>query len=131
MQRMELFLLATDPKERRSQYQEAAISMHIAGQEGLDVSNRFFLSAEEAQNYGVLVRRFEAYCLPRCNETIERYVFRSRRQKEGEVFEHYGDRNASVLRDQIMYVTSSKELKLRERRMLKKYLTLEMSVECC
>ncbi|KAG0436199.1 hypothetical protein HPB47_018082 [Ixodes persulcatus] len=139
---MELFLLATEPKERRNLQQKAAIFLHVAGQEAIEVFNMFGLSAEEAHNYDVLVWRFEAYCLPRSNETFERYVFRTRRQEEGDAFEHFyrdiqlkavtcgfGDLKASMLRDQIAYGTTSK--KIREKLLRKKDLTLEIAVKGC
>ncbi|KAM7293790.1 uncharacterized protein ISCGN_023373 [Ixodes scapularis] len=86
-QRMELYAIATATKEPRTKQQKAAIFLHVAGQEAIDVFNTFQLTADEKEDYDVLVQQFEDYCLPRVNETYERYVFRTRVQEPGEAFE--------------------------------------------
>lgn len=141
-QRIELYLIATEPTKPRSKEQKAAIFLHVAGQEAIDVFNTLNLSPEEANDYDALVKAFENYCLPKCNETYERYVFRSRRQAHGEPFEqffrdlqlkartcNFGDLRDSMLRDQIVYGICSTSL--REKLLRKKDLTLVTAVECC
>lgn len=139
-QRMELYFIATATKEPRTKQQKAAIFLHVAGQEAIDVFNTFQLTADEKEDYDVLVQQFEDYCLPRVNETYERYVFRTRVQEPGEAFElffrdlqlkartcNFGDLSESMLRDQIVYGTASK--KLRERLLREKDLTLSKAVD--
>ncbi|XP_070397377.1 uncharacterized protein [Dermacentor albipictus] len=141
-QRIELYLIATEPTKPRSKEQKAAIFLHVAGQEAIDVFNTLNLSPEEAKDYDVLVKAFENYCLPKCNETYEQYVFRSRRQAHGEPFEqffrdlqlkartcNFGDLRNSMLRDQIVYGICRSSL--REKLLRKKDLTLDTAVECC
>lgn len=114
--------------------------LHLAGQEAIDVYNTFDLTAEDKKDYDKLVQAFEAYCLPQSNETFERYVFRNRTQAEGEPFEqfyrdlqlksktcNFDNLRESMLRDQIVYGTSSKTL--REKLLAKKDLTLTTAVE--
>ncbi|XP_077517721.1 uncharacterized protein LOC144128270 [Amblyomma americanum] len=84
-QRVELYFIATEstePGRQRSNAQKAAILLHLAGQEAIDVYNTFDLTAEDKKDYDKLVQAFEAYCLPQSNETFERYVFRNRTQAE-------------------------------------------------
>ncbi|XP_077516818.1 uncharacterized protein LOC144127784 [Amblyomma americanum] len=141
-QRVELYFIATEstePGRQRSNAQKAAILLHLAGQEAIDVYNTFDLTAED-KDYDKLVQAFEAYCLPQSNETFERYVFRNRTQAEGEPFEqlyrdlqlksktcNFDNLRESMLRDQIVYGTSSKTL--REKLLAKKDLTLTTAVE--
>uniref|UniRef100_A0A224Z9B6 Tick transposon n=1 Tax=Rhipicephalus zambeziensis TaxID=60191 RepID=A0A224Z9B6_9ACAR len=141
-QRIKLYLIATEPVKPRSKEQKAAIFLHVAGQEAIDVFNTLNLTPEEAKDYDALVKAFEAYCLPKCNETYERYVFRSRRQAHGEPFEqffrdlqlkartcNFGDLRDSMLRDQIVYGIS--RVSLREKLLRKKDLTLVAALEYC
>lgn len=141
-QQLDLFLEATEPEKPRSAKQKAAILLHIAGPDALEVYNTFQCTDAERGNYNLLLEKFETYCTPRCNETYERYVFRSRMQKEGEPFESYFrdlqlkvqscnfDTLAdSMTRDQIVYGTADK--KLRERMLREESLTLEKAVQFC
>lgn len=77
-QRIELYFRATAPDKERTSAQKAAIFLHVAGQEAIDVFNTFPLTAEQREDYDAIVKAFEEYCTPRCNETFERYVLRSR-----------------------------------------------------
>lgn len=141
-QQLDLFLEATEPEKPRSAKQKAAILLHIAGPDALEVYNTFQCTDAERGNYNLLLEKFETYCTPRCNETYERYVFRSRMQKEGEPFESYfrdlqlkvqscnfGALADSMTRDQIVYGTADK--KLRERMLREESLTLEKAVQFC
>ncbi|XP_049276146.1 uncharacterized protein LOC125760308 [Rhipicephalus sanguineus] len=142
-QRIQLYFAATEPQEPqkpRTKAQKAAIFLHLAGQEAIDVFNTLNISEEDKVDYDKLVEAFDAYCLPQSNETYERYVFGSRVQADGEAFEqfyrdlqlkvrscNFGTLRASMLRDQIVFGTASKSL--REKLLSKKDLTLEMAVE--
>ncbi|KAM7296680.1 acyl-coenzyme A synthetase ACSM3, mitochondrial [Ixodes scapularis] len=81
-QRVELYFRATETKEVRSVQQKTAIFLDVAGQEAIDVYNPFNLKESEKDDYELVVRRFEEYCLPKSNETFERYVLRTRQQTE-------------------------------------------------
>lgn len=88
-QRIELFFKATAPAKERTPAQKAAVFLHVAGQEAIDVFNTFPLTAAQREDYDAIVQAFEDYCSPKCNETYERYVSRARQQKEGESFEQF------------------------------------------
>lgn len=141
-QRIELYFRATTPDKERTSAQKAAIFLHVAGQEAIDVFNTFPLTAEQREDYDAIVKAFEEYCTPRCNETFERYVLRSRQQQDGEPFEqflrdiqlkaqscNFGELRDSMVRDQIVCGIADK--KLRARLLREKDLTLETAVEFC
>lgn len=142
-QRLELYLEATESEDKqRTEKRKAAILLHVAGPEAVEVFNTFTLTEEEKGSYSTLLRKFEDYCTPKCNETYERYVFRSRMQSEGECFEsfyrdlqlkaqscNFSTLSSSLIRDQIVYGVWDK--KLRERLLREDKLTLEQAVQIC
>lgn len=97
--------------------------------------NTFQCTDDERVDYDVLLQKFESYCTPRCNETYERYIFRSRMQKECEPFENYfrdlqlkvqscnfASLADSMMCDQVVYGTVDKIV--RERMLREEGLTL-------
>lgn len=141
-QRIELYFKATETNKKRTPAQKAAIFLHVAGPEAIEVFNTLPLSAEQREDYDSIVKAFEDYCTPRCNETFERYVLRSRQQQDGEPFEqflrdiqlkaqtcNFGELRDSMVRDQI--VCGIVDKKLRARLLQEKDLTLESAVEIC
>ena len=141
-QRMELYFKATTTTPERTKAQKAAIFLHVAGQEAIDVFNTFQLTNEQREDYDVIVQKFEEYCSPKRNETYERYVFRTRLQLEDEPFEqflrdvllksqycNFGELKNSMVRDQL--VCGTKDSKLRARLLRERNLTLEKAIEYC
>ncbi|CAN7947430.1 unnamed protein product [Ixodes pacificus] len=143
-QKAELFLKSTASKERpRSEAAKAAVLLSVAGDEALDVFNNFkFEDGKDQDDYATLVRKFEAYFAEVSNEVHERYVFRSRAQAEGEPVETFirdlkklaaqcniGELHDSMIRDQIVFGTN--DLKLREKMLCEKGLTLLKAEEMC
>ncbi|KAL3217320.1 hypothetical protein MRX96_032513 [Rhipicephalus microplus] len=72
-QRIELYFKATETNKKRTPAQKAAIFLHVAGPEAIEVFNTLPLSAEQREDYDSIVKAFEDYCTPRCNETFERH----------------------------------------------------------
>ncbi|XP_049269009.1 uncharacterized protein LOC119382232 [Rhipicephalus sanguineus] len=141
-QRMELYFKATTTTPQRTKAQKAAIFLHVAGQEAIDVFNTFQLTNEQREDYDVIVQKFEEYCSPKRNETYERYVFRTRLQLEDEPFEqflrdvqlksqycNFGELKNSMVRDPL--VCGTKDSKLRARLLREGNLTLEKAIEYC
>ncbi|XP_077508739.1 uncharacterized protein LOC144120195, partial [Amblyomma americanum] len=143
-QKLELFIKATTPKDDpRSGAAKAALLLSVAGDEALDVFNTFtFGEQEDKEDYDTLVRKFEAYCAEVSNEVHERYVFRSRKQEDGEPFErfirdlkkqaaqcNFEGLHDSMIRDQIVFGTNNS--KLREKMLREKGLTLLKAEEMC
>ncbi|CAN7976724.1 unnamed protein product, partial [Ixodes persulcatus] len=137
-QRVELYLRATETTKRTDE-QRAAILLHVAGLDAIEVYNTFTFAPEEKQDYQTVLKKFKEYCMPRRNETYERYVFRSRKQESGEPFEkfvrelqlkvkscNFSTLSDSMVRDQIVCGVTDK--KLRER-LLREDLTLEKAIQ--
>lgn len=47
-----------------------------------------FVAAEEGK-YDSVIKKFDAYCNPKRNETYERYIFYTQNQAQGETFEQF------------------------------------------
>lgn len=141
-QRLDIYLKATGYALKPDD-EKAALFLHVAGEEALEIYNTFeFAEDEEREAYDTLVQKFEQYCIPRKNETFERYVFRTRQQTEGEPFEqflrdvktkaqscNFGAVMDSMIRDQIVYGILDKKLCARLLREVD--LTLEKAGQIC
>jgi len=154
-QRFDLYLLAIGA-ETKSDARKNALLLTCAGQQAMDVYNTLELPDEveikpatgedaavlQGPKYETVLKAFDNYCAPKTNETYERYIFRCRRQKEGETFDSfvtdlklkgrtcdYGEKRDSHIRDQIVYGVLSD--KLRERLLRTTDLTLAKSIEVC
>lgn len=143
-QKFDLFLQATTSKEHpRTESSKAALLLSVAGDDALDAFNTFqFVDGESQEDYETVVRKFEAYCSEVGNEVHERYLFHLKNQAEGEQFEkflrdlkkqaeqcNFGDSKDSMVRDQIVFGTN--DVKLREKLLQEKNLTLQKAEEMC
>lgn len=148
-QRLQVFMTACEPLQGsekgpkppgRSEAQKVALLLHVAGEEAQEVYETFNLPDDVT--FETVIQKFEKYCIPKKNETYERYKFRMRMQEEGETFEaFYRDLSIkvkscefatladSMLRDQVVYGTSDK--KLRQRLLRQSDLTLDKAVDMC
>ena len=145
-QRFELYLLAIGADEK-GDARKVGIFLTVAGTEALDVYNTLeFTTAEKNDNgsvkYSAVIKKFDAYCMPKKNETFERYVFRCRMQKEGETLEQYltdlriksqscnfGTLTQSLIRDQL--VVGITDRKVKERLLREPDLALDKAVQIC
>lgn len=140
-QRIQLYFKATGEDSKPSA-EKAAVFLHVAGHEAIEVYNTFQLSQAEQEDYDVIAKKFEEYCTPQRNETYERYVFRSRLQQQDETFEqflrdvqtaaqacNFGDLRDSMVRDQL--VCGTKDKKLRSRLLREKDLSLSKAIDLC
>ncbi len=141
-QRFELYILAigadTKPDKRK-----IAILVTVAGPEATEVYNTFTYDDDDDEGkYDVVLSKFEEYCVPRKNETYERYVFRIRMQRDGENFEqfltdlktksqscNYAGLRESLIRDQI--VIGIRDTKVQERLLRDCELTLKKAAAIC
>lgn len=103
-QKFDLFIVATTTKEQpRTEAAKAALLLSVAGDEALDVFNTFKFEAQESkEDYSTIVQKFESYCSEVSNEVHERYLFRSRKQADGEPFEKFLRDLKSKLRSAIL-----------------------------
>ena len=63
--------------------------LYVIGQTGHDIYNAMTLQDDERDKIDILFTKFEAYCKPRRNVTIERYRFNSRAQGKLETVDQY------------------------------------------
>lgn len=119
--RVYLFIQPTASVERTEE-QKAVMLLHVAGMEAIEMYNTFKFNAGESQTYEAVSQKFKEYCTPKTNETYERYVFRTRKQQEGESFEQFlrdvqlqaqsckfRDLTSSMIRDQVVYGVTDKK----------------------
>ena len=72
-----------DGKEKCSTF------LYIIGQAGRDVYNTMTLTEEETNKIDILFTKFEAYCKPKQNVTIEWYHFNTCTLGEDETIDQY------------------------------------------
>ncbi|XP_064638269.1 uncharacterized protein LOC135494286 [Lineus longissimus] len=118
------------------------VLLTVAGQAATDLFNTFELSDGDKVKYDKVCESFEKYCSPKKNETYERYIFRSRLQKQGETFDSFytdlrlkaktcafDGLHDSMLRDQIVFGIS--DVKTRERLLREPELSLGKAISVC
>lgn len=139
-QTMELYL--TLSMTGKSEKEKCGAFLYIIGQAGRDVYNTMTFSDEEKDKIAVLFTKFESYCKPKQNVTIERYRFNTRVQDDSETIDQYvtelkliskncsyGELEAQLIRDRI--VCGVKSDAIRQRLLRTDDLTLEQAVKIC
>ena len=123
--------------------QQAAIFLHIIGDEALDVYNGFtFGASEDKRDLKTLKAKFKAYCIPKQNITFERYKFFKRNQREAEPIDSYvtdlrclaktcefATLHDGLVRDRIVCGITSDTV--RERLLRESDLTLAKCIDFC
>ena len=97
-QKFEIYNVACGLEAKPKKVQAMTL-LHIIGPEALEIYNTFEYKQEDCfqhckiqdnfHSVQCLLQKFEKYCNPRKNITIERHVFFSRNQNEGETFDTY------------------------------------------
>ena len=127
----------------KSQEVQAAVFLHVIGSEAHRVYNTFEFDDEgDRKKINKLLEKFENYCLPKKNITLERYSLFTRRQRQGESFDEFITdlrRRASrcefpatlesILKDCIVMGTSDE--KLRERLIRDNVESLDKALNMC
>ena len=145
-QKLELYLVAIQ-KDSAGHKTRVAILLTVAGTEALELYNTFTFVEADKNEHGVVkfesvIQKFADHCDPKKNETYERYVFRSRVQKELEPIAtfitdlkvkartcSFEDKKDGIIRDQI--IIGVLDTKLKERLLREKDLTLAKTEELC
>lgn len=140
-QRFELYIQAIGA-DKKNDAQKIALLLTVAGPETIEVYNTFTYAEGEQGKYSVVIQKLQDYCTPRKNEIYERFVFRSRMQKESETIEQYvtdlktksqscnfGSLCNSLIRDQI--VIGIRDTRVKEQLLKKTDLTLEKAIQIC
>ena len=111
----------------KSQKEKCSIFVYTIGQAGRDVYNTITFSEEEQDKINMLFSKFESYCKPKQNVTIERYRFNTRVQGRQENIDQYttelrlitkncsfGDLENQLVRDRLVCGTNSEEVRARD-----------------
>ena len=151
--RFEIYLEATGLVNATA-IRKCATFKSVVGDDGLDVMEtmdfRKDLTAnppvDETKQLDVIIAKFDAYCMPRKNVTVERFAFHSRKQASGEPVDvfitdlkslastcEFGELKNSLIKDQIVLGIHSEKLRatLLEKGGGEKGLSLEDAVSCC
>ncbi|XP_073966940.1 uncharacterized protein [Choristoneura fumiferana] len=86
-QKFQLYFIASGAEGKLKDEQQCALLLHSVGDEGLAVYNT--LENKESLKFKDILEKLEAHCSPPSNETYNRHVFFSRKQKVGETFEDF------------------------------------------
>ena len=140
-QRYVLYMKATG-LDTKSDDRKTAVLLNLIGEEALDKFNTFSLTEEQKNNSKDVMQAFEEYCTPKNNETIDRYIFFTRNQQNGESFINYltelkalmgkcdfGDIKDSLLKDRIICGILNPTLK--DRLLREDKLDLENCINIC
>ena len=140
-----------DSKNRKVQ---SMTLLHIIGTEALDIYNTFHWAADECNDFqhcnaaadfhvvDCILKKFDTYCAPKKNITIERHIFFSRNQNEGETFDvfvtdlklkakscEFGELKEALIKDRIVGGVHSDHL--RTRLLREADLTLTKAQDIC
>jgi hypothetical protein len=64
--------------------------LHLIGEDALEVFNTFEFASDEVKGKtSEILKKFDEYCNPKRNLTVERHIFNSRMQQPGESFDQY------------------------------------------
>ena len=139
-QTMELYLQLCLAK--KSEKEKCSTFLYIIGQAGRDIFNAMTLQDNERDKISVLFAKFEEYCRPKQNVTIERYRFNSRAQGKFETVDQYvtelkliakncsfGDLESQLIRDRVVCGIHSDEV--RQHLLRVDELTLDKCLKVC
>ncbi|UYV76723.1 K02A2.6-like, partial [Cordylochernes scorpioides] len=87
-QRLMLYLEATE-KATKPDKLKVAILLNFIGEEALEVFNTFHLKEDEAENFDLVINKFDDFCEPKKNVIFERFKFFSATQKDGESIDSF------------------------------------------
>ena len=139
-QTMELFIELS--MSDKSEKEKCNAFLYIIGQAGRNIFNAFVLTAEEQDKINVLFAKFESYCKPKRNVTVERYKFNTRMQAAEESIDQFVTAlrliakdcdfkllEDDLIRDRIVCGTNSDRVK--ERLLREHDLTLDKAINIC
>ena len=71
----------------KSEKEQCGAFLYIIGQAGRDIYNAMTFTNEQKDKIKALFAKFEAYCRPKRNVTVERYRFNMRVQYDSETID--------------------------------------------
>lgn len=133
---LDLAMKANTEKER------CQAILYIIGEEGRTIHRTWTFEEDERDKVNPLLEKFEEYCIPKTNVTLERYKFNTRTQHENEQIDEYltelrklsincnfGQLENELLRDRIVVGVRSQTVK--ERMLRETDLTLGKALDIC
>jgi hypothetical protein len=141
LQKFKIFLLAEDLQDS-SDERKVALLLHSMGDKGVEIYNSFGLSHDEKQDFEDVVKRFDAYFIPRMNITMQRHKFFTRVQGPSESFDDFltdlRNKSASCdfkdMRDELIrdfILIGLNNITLKERLLRTEDLTLQKATTIC
>lgn len=140
-QRFLLYLKATGAAQWPSD-QKVALFLTIAGPDALQLYNSFQLDPKEEEDFEAVLAHFDGHCLPRRNETYERFLFRTRVQGPHESLDdfaadlrhksqfcNFGAQREALVRDQL--ILGCWDDRIRQQLLQQDGLTLEDALQIC
>lgn len=140
-QKFDLYLKASGLSEK-SEDRQIAVLLNIIGDEALEKYNTSTLTEAQKKSVKETLKAFEDYCTPKANEAIERHIFNSRFQREGEDFMsfltalktlssscNFGTLCDSLVRDRI--ICGIRDLEVKTKLLKEDDLTLEKCISIC
>ncbi|XP_061729032.1 uncharacterized protein LOC133533959 [Cydia pomonella] len=139
VQKFKIFLLAEN-LDTVSDERKIALLLHNIGDKGVEIYNSFNL--EEKQNFDDVLKKFNAYFIPKVNITMQRHKFFTRAQGPTESFDdfltdlhnksmtcNFSDKREELVRDVIVIGLANSAMK--ERLLRTEDLTLQRTVSMC
>ena len=126
----------------RADHEKYSTFLYTVGQTGRDIYNTMTFLEEKQDKIDILFSKFEAYCKPKQNITIEHYCFNTRVQGRQETIDQYmmelrliakncsfGNLEDQLVRDQLVCGTNSEEV--CQRLLSVEELTLDKAISIC
>ncbi|XP_063365119.1 uncharacterized protein LOC134653655 [Cydia amplana] len=139
VQKFKIFLLAED-LEAVSDDRKIALLLHNMGDKGVEIYNSFNL--EPKQTFEEVLKKFNAYFIPKVNITMQRHKFFTRAQGPKESFDdfltdlqnrsmtcNFSDKREELVRDVIVIGLANTAMK--ERLLRTEDLTLQKTITMC
>ena len=127
---------------RKSEKDKCSAFLYVIGQKGCDVYNAMNLDDPQHDKIDVLFTKFEEYCKPKHNVTVERYRFNTQVQDKAESIDRYvtglrliakncsfGNLEDELIRDRILCGVNSDDVKQQLLRV--QDLTLDKALTIC
>ena len=137
---MELYIKLS--MARKSEKDKCSAFLYVIGQKGCDVYNAMNLDDSQHDKIDVLFTKFEEYCKPKHNVTVERYRFNTQVQDKAESIDRYvtglrliakncsfGNLEDELIRDKIVCGVNSDDVKQQLLRV--QDLTLDKALTIC
>ena len=136
-----LYSTATEV-DKKDEETQAAILLHCIGEDAMEIFDTLDLSQTEQKNPAKIIEKFEAYFLPKTNQSVESHKFNTRVQGPAESFDNFladlrklsancdfGSLRDRLVRDRI--VSGIREKRVQDRLLRETDLTFNKAVDIC